>query len=223
MKAPEKHRDLIMPSNFFTASITRYVVALAILLMLAACGPALRSGDATAAGRIPASLPAGDLKTPEDSRQRAYLGIESGPFFRLQDIQADILLVEVFDFYCPHCQREAPNVNRLYRHIAADPELKARIKVIGIGVGNTSYEVNRFAEIFDVPFPLFPDRSRRYARQLAVHRTPTFIGFSRAEDGNLQQILHMPGSLGDVAHFLDHLLELAASGGKPPDARVGRP
>jgi thiol-disulfide isomerase/thioredoxin len=157
----------------------------------------------------PEHLVPGELPAPADKQQRAYLGLTAQEPFRLEDIQVDVLLVEVFDMYCPHCQREAPHVNRLYRRIAGDPELRGRIKLIGIGIGNTSYEVSSFAKTFDVPFPLFPDRRRHFVRELAIRQTPTFVGFARQTDGGLTQILHAPGPLGDVDDFLEALLRLA--------------
>ncbi|MBL0715287.1 MAG: AhpC/TSA family protein, partial [Desulfosarcina sp.] len=57
-----------------------------------------------------------------------------------------------------------------------DPQLKGRIKIIGIGVGNTPYEIGRFRQTYAIPFPLFADRSRALSMQLEARQTPTFIG-----------------------------------------------
>ncbi len=149
------------------------------------------------------------LPAPSDHHQQAYLGIGALQEFALTDIRAEVVLIEVFSMYCPHCQREAPNVNRLYRRIADDSVLAGRVKIFGIGVGNTSYEVDTFRKRFDIQFPLFPDRNRQIARQLAVRETPTFVAFAYGNDGTLHQILHAPGSLGNVEDFLTRLLERA--------------
>lgn len=148
------------------------------------------------------------LPALDDPGQRAYLGIETTGAFQLADIRTQVLIIEVFSMYCPHCQREAPNVNNLYRSISADPYLRNRIKLIGIGVSNTTYEVNQFRTSFEVPFPLFPDRSRDIARQLTVRQTPTFIGFVW-ENGTPRQFLHAPGSMGKVDEFLARVVRLA--------------
>ena len=185
------------------------MILLASLLLAAGCAGRTPPADAPVEGHARNGLAPGELAAPEDDRLRAYLGIEAGKSFRLDDIQADILLVEVFDMYCPHCQREAPNVNRLYRHIAADPRLAERVKLIGIGIGNTAYEVGLFAKTFDVPFPLFADRGRYFVHALTIRRTPTFVGFARNREGRLDRILHTPGPLGDVDLFLERLLRSA--------------
>jgi len=175
------------------------------LLLISGCA------GATGPSSAPATEPASRLMLPAPSgpEERLYLGIGTLQSFALDDIQAEVVLIEVFSMYCPHCQREAPNVNRLYRRITADSMLAEKIKMIGIGVGNTRYEVDAFRKRFEVPFPLFPDRSRVLTGRLAVPVTPTFVAFAKGSDGRLHRILHAPGPLGDVEDFLIHLLEQA--------------
>lgn len=144
-----------------------------------------------------------------DPVQRDYLGVKTSGPFALNDIQTRVLIVEVFDFYCPHCQQEAPNVNRLYHSIASDLVLKDRIKLIGIGVRNTAFEVNQFRTSFAVPFPLFPDRRRDIARQLEIRQTPTFVGFVFEPDGRLRRFMHAPGGMGNVDEFLARVIRLS--------------
>lgn len=205
----DRKRIAIMRLTRLTTGIGLRMIPLAILLLAAGCATSPPTTGVPLAGEAEAGLAPGELPVPGDARMRAYLGIETGRTFRLGDIPTDILLVEVFDMYCPHCQREAPNVNRLYHRIAADPSPEVRITLIGIGIGNTAYEVGLFGKTFDVPFPLLPDRSRHYVHYLDVRQTPTFVGFVRETDGTLRRILHAPGPLGEVELFLEHLLQLA--------------
>lgn len=146
------------------------------------------------------------LPAPADPAQRAYLGIDTSGTFTLNDIQAQVLVIEVFNFYCPHCQREAPNVNRFYHRISSDPDLRDRIKLIGIGVSNTRFEVNQFREAFDIRFPLFPDRSRNAVRYLDVRQTPTFIGFVWKTKDMPQRFMHLAGEMGNADQFLSEVL-----------------
>lgn len=148
------------------------------------------------------------LPALNDPTQRAYLGIETTEAFQLTAIRTQILIIEVFSMYCPYCQREAPNVNQLYQRITTDPYLRDRIKLIGIGVSNTNYEVNQFRKSFEIPFPLFPDHSRDLARQLEVRQTPTFVGFVW-ENGIPRRFLHAPGSMGKVDEFLTRVIQQA--------------
>jgi peroxiredoxin len=175
------------------------------------------AGCATATPPVPApsttasNAPSTTIVLPPltDPVQRDYLGVKTTEPFALNDIQTRVLIIEVFDFYCPHCQREAPNVNRLYHSIASDLNLKDRMKLIGIGVRNTAFEVNQFRKSFAVPFPLFPDRSRDIARQLEIRQTPTFVGFVLEPDGRLRRFMHAPGGMGNVDEFLARVIRLS--------------
>ncbi len=188
---------------------SKRLIAMMIVLIIMGC--------ATAAPPVPApvatasNVPSTTIVLPPltDPVQRDYLGVKTSEPFALNDIQTRVLIIEVFDFYCPHCQREAPNVNRLYHSIVSDLYLKDRIKLIGIGVRNTAFEVNQFRKSFVVPFPLFPDRSREIARQLEIRQTPTFVGFVLEPDGTLRRFMHAPGSMGNVDEFLARVIRLS--------------
>lgn len=147
------------------------------------------------------------LPVPENDGQKAYLGISGGKTFTLTDIKAKVLIVEIFSMYCPHCQVEAPVVNRLYRKIEARPQLKQNIRVIGIGVGNTAFEVNTFREKFAIPFPLFPDPDFKVYDDLGKVRTPFFIGIKRESNGTERIFLTQLGGFGSEDEFLDRIIQ----------------
>lgn len=179
-----------------------------ILTLMGGCASTPPDAPTPAAetGAKPFDLPGLRLPTPEDGDHRTYLGLNPGETFALADIQTRILIIEVFNFYCPHCQKEAPNVNRLYREIENDSRLKGQIKIIGIGIGNTPYEINQFRRKYAIPFPLFPDRSRSLSMQLEIRRTPTFIGWGYHPNGDIRPFLHTPGPMGGAAVFLDQVV-----------------
>jgi protein-disulfide isomerase len=56
------------------------------------------------------TLPEVTLITPDNSGHIEYLGLDSSPGtpFSLSEIDADILLIELFSMYCPYCQNAAP-------------------------------------------------------------------------------------------------------------------
>ncbi|MFO7727580.1 MAG: TlpA family protein disulfide reductase, partial [Desulfonatronovibrio sp.] len=60
---------------------------------------------------IPASgdmFPSNDLETPEEKDYQNYLGLDSSKdTFKLKDIEAEFVLVQILSMYCPICQREA--------------------------------------------------------------------------------------------------------------------
>jgi thiol-disulfide isomerase/thioredoxin len=132
----------------------------------AACGTMPEVGKRLVAMRLP---------PPATDSHRAYLGLAGDGNFDPLSISGHLLLIEIFSMYCPHCQREAPDVNRLYEAIQASPDLRNRVKMVGIGVGNSEFEVNHFRNHYKVPFPLFPDEEFIIHRDLGEVRTPYFI------------------------------------------------
>ena len=189
------------------------MVPLVCLMIILGCAQSPTTREVIVADGGEPNLATFKLQAPSDPEQRQYLGIETDGEFTLNDIRAQILIIEVFNFYCPHCQREAPMVNRLYRRITSDPELRERIKLIGIGVNNTRFEVEQFGKVFAIPFPLFPDRSRDIAHLLDVRQTPTFIGFVWEPGRAAKRFLHSPGSMGEVDAFLSAVIRQAETQG----------
>lgn len=97
-------------------------------------------------------------------KDREFLGLNQGIFgflkkksFTVQDIPADIVVVEFFNNYCTSCQAQAPVLNTVFAQVMADQNLKGTVKFIGIGAGNNAREVERFRTEKSVPFPLIPD------------------------------------------------------------------
>jgi peroxiredoxin len=155
------------------------------------------------------TLPAFTLPSPGSSAERDYLGLGSGSSMRVTDIKAKVVLVEILSMYCPFCQKEAPMVNKLYGAIEGDPNLKGKIKLIGIGVGNSAFELDVFRKRYNIPFPLFPDADFTLHKLLGETRTPYFIAVQINEDKSHRVIYSKAGSIGDVAPFLENLVKLA--------------
>lgn len=122
------------------------------------------------------SMPAIELPMPAGEEEKDYLGLSGTGNFKTGQIKTQVLLIEVYSLYCPHCQRSAAQVNDLFRLIQESPDLKDRIKIIGVAANNSNYEVNSYRERYKVLFPLFPDLSLEITQKLDVRGTPSFIG-----------------------------------------------
>lgn len=182
-----------------------------ILAVLLAAAPALGAAGDGLAPQPGDILPVIELEAPGDADQLRYLGLQAAKPFRIGDIQSEVVILQVFSMYCPHCQREAPDINRLYETIEVDRRYRGRVKLIGIGAGNSSFEVGVFRQSFTIPFPLFADESLTVHRQLGGVRTPYFFGVRIAEGGAARVFYSRPGGLdGTAPHkFLKTLLENA--------------
>ncbi|MEN6440048.1 MAG: TlpA disulfide reductase family protein [Syntrophobacter sp.] len=187
----------------------RLTVLLLSLLLLALLYPSPASCQSTPAEG--AVFPDISLPLPQRVEERNYLAVEEGPF-KLSRIKSEIIILEIFSMYCPHCQKEAPVVNTLFKAISVKPELKSRIKLLGIGAGNTAFEVNAFRNLYNIEFPLLPDGN------LAIHKlvggvgTPYFFVLRNKGSRKLEVIYSKVGSFGEPDEFLNTIL--AKAGGK---------
>jgi len=114
------------------------------------------------------SFPDLGLAVPKTAAEREYLGLsaENGEF-RLCDISADVILVEVFDMYCRYCQEGAPQAAELFA-LSKSPGKNVKVRMIGIGLGNSEYEVALFKRKHKTPFSVFADADNRYRDALGA-------------------------------------------------------
>jgi peroxiredoxin len=156
-------------------------------------------------------LPELVLTIPENGNYQTYLGLagKAGEKFTLADVQADILLIELFSMYCPYCQNEAPRVNELYEKMEEVSKKGIKVKIIGLGASNSQFEVEHFKDTYNVPFPLFPDRDMSMYKALAGDGTPGFIGCRLKDGGTATIVLRNSGGFYSAEDFLKELIQAA--------------
>ncbi len=149
------------------------------------------------------TFPAITLPMPEKDSDKAYLGLSGKGSFALADVKAAVVIVEIMSMYCPYCQKEAPLVNELFGLIERDPSLKEKVKIIGIGAGNTPFEVSVFRNQYSVPFPIIEDPAFTVHKQIGEVRTPYFFVLHMNADRTNRILYSRVGSIEDPARFLD--------------------
>jgi thiol-disulfide isomerase/thioredoxin len=181
--------------------LAAFVVCLSVLngAPVAAEQPTIR-GDVLASITLPA---------PQDQNAKNYLGLTGEGSFTISQIKTQVVIIEIFNMYCNNCQREAPRVNELYQAVGKDPNLKGKIRMIGIGVGNTPLEVGVFRKTYGVPFPLFPDEDYSIHKAIGEVRTPYFIGVKIKADGSISVFYTKEGGFQDATQFLKQLVTAA--------------
>ncbi len=188
--------------------LLRTPVMLLFLMCVANCSvPALFAQNTPCEGEM---FPELKLAIPQKIEHREYLHVDRNPFV-LSDVNAEVLVIEFFSMYCPHCQKDAPNVNAFYKVISANPKIKSRVKVLGIGAGNSQFEVNAFRDLYMVEFPLVPDPDITISRSLGLVGTPYFFVLWKKPAGWLV-VYSAEGSFGDPKVFLDLILKKTCMG-----------
>jgi peroxiredoxin len=95
------------------------------------------------------------------AKDRPYLGLPGdAASFRLQDSSVPFLLVEVYNDLCTVCLKQMKIYGRVADRLARNPELKSRVRVVGIGMGETNRAAVRMRRKQNLPYPLFADPRR---------------------------------------------------------------
>jgi thiol-disulfide isomerase/thioredoxin len=157
------------------------------------------------------------LPIPKGPGEKRYLGLSGSDFFRIPQIKAKVVVIEIFSMYCPQCQKIAPGIEELFRVIENDPDLKDKIKLIGIGAGNSYYEVEVFKKTYHTSFPLFPDNDFIIHKALGDVRSPYFIAIRINQDGTHKVVHSELDSFKEAHAFLE--LIITASGLKGDDSK----
>lgn len=184
----------------------RIVSAVSIFLMLTVAGLGLcdTSKQISVNADILADL---NFNSPENLADKKYLGLSDGKNFKLPQVKARLLIIQIFSMYCPICQRDAHAVNELHDLIQKVPGLRDEVKMLGVGTGNTPYEVNVFREKFKVAFPLIPDDNFAIQKALSDEiRTPTFVVVKPTAAGKLEIVLTKVGEIKESGEFLKKIM-----------------
>jgi hypothetical protein len=187
------------------------VIKTRLITMVLAWVVCLVPCSATAQQAAAKMLPDFTLPVPSSSEYQAYLGVTGADTeeFNVHDIDADILLIEMFSMYCPYCHAAAPAVNELYTLMQQTSQSGPRMRMIGLGANNTRFEVDHYQHTFTVAFPLFADKDMTLYRLLEGAGTPGFVGCRKNEDGKFEIIVQRSGEFDTPEGFLQELLERA--------------
>ncbi|MDC7217745.1 MAG: TlpA disulfide reductase family protein [Spirochaetales bacterium] len=131
--------------------------------------------------------------------QKNYLSLKGTGPWKVSDIDADYIIIEVYSMYCPHCQKEAPAVNSLFERL--EKTSGKQVKLIGLAAGNTEFEIDFFKKKFNVEFPIFADPELEIHDKIGQPGTPHFFLLKKNGD-SYAVILSHEGPFESPAKFL---------------------
>lgn len=184
----------------------RKQIALIMLLVFLAL-PALLFAQ-TQPPQAGTSFPDMKIQKPADSAGLKYLGLSGSGTFSVDQVRAQALIIQIFSLYCPYCQKDAPNMNRFFSLIEGNPRLRGKIKIVGIGAGNTQFEVNTFKKKYKVEFALVPDGDFKIHKRIGEVRTPYFIIVKLNGPKKRDVVYSRLGAHEDVEAFLAETVRL---------------
>ncbi len=190
-----------------TYDVTLICFVIISLVLLSLGNPTLAADAANSSPAKGGKLPGFSLPIPKDSDEKIYLGLSGEGLFKIPQIKAKGVLIKIFNLYCPICQSTASAMAEMYYRIENNPDLKNRIKLIGIGVGNNALEAEAFKQTYHIPFPIFPDENYEIHQALGETRTPFFIAIKMNGDGSNEIVYTHLGGLTDARAFLDLMVE----------------
>ena len=150
------------------SNLTKVMFLVAILLCVIPVEN-IQAGKSISAGE---TFPEVMLPAPLELEQCRYLGIPTEQPFTFRQIDGRVVLIEVLNVHCPHCQKQTAPYNRLYRMIEADPETRGKIKMVGVAVANDAEAIDDFVVIYSVAFPIVSDRNFKLHSAVQAGETP---------------------------------------------------
>lgn len=186
------------------------ILALALFLH-AGTALAIEASDSPASHPLPvgSTMPDLLLRGELTAEHLGHLGLEGPAPHSLSAIKAKTVILVAFSMYCPHCQREAPALNEM-NTLIAERGLAGDVKLIGVGIGNSDFEVQVFQEKYAVTFPLFSDPDFKVNKDIGEVGTPFFYVLNLdSATGKILVIDTLLGRMTSAEAFLDHALKAA--------------
>jgi hypothetical protein len=174
------------------------------LLSLTLSAPVFGEGALPVKG---GKLPVIRLPIPKDPNEKIYLGLSGDGFFRIPQIKSEGVLIKIFNLYCPICQSTVAAMAEIYHQIENNPDLRGKLKLIGIGAGNSPLEIEAFKHNYNIPFPIFPDENFKMHQALGEVRTPFFIAVKIEGDRPPEIVQTHLGGLTNAKALSDLMIE----------------
>ena len=150
----------------------KHVLPCALLVFILAA-PVL-AAQALAADSLPApgqTLPTLNLKAPAFGQDAKELGVAGKKTFRLQDLRAKVIVLEVIGVYCSECAKQVRAFNTLYARLARRIQA-GEVRMLGLAAGGTDMEVQSLRQTGIYVYPVVADEKYQNHKLLREPKTP---------------------------------------------------
>jgi peroxiredoxin len=212
---------ILTGNQAFHASLTqgvfmriRIVFTFLIFLLLSGIALAMEASDNADSHPLPvgATMPDLLLRGELSAEHLTHLGLKDPSPWDLSDINTKTVILVAFSMYCPHCQREAPVLNDLNALIASRG-LSDAVKLIGVGIGNSDFEVQVFRDKYAIAFPLFADPDFTVNKEIGEVGTPFFYVLAMSpEKKEIRVVKTLLGRMESAETFLEQALKACDKG-----------
>ncbi|MFA5906646.1 MAG: hypothetical protein WC836_22140 [Desulfobacula sp.] len=115
------------------------------------------------------------LPSPLDPAGRKVLGLnDKMADFKIAELKAELILMEVIGVYCPQCFKQAPDFNKLYERLNKG-KMKGRVTMFALAAGGTDPEIEELIKSGQYIFPVVSDVKFESHKLLGEPKTPFTI------------------------------------------------
>ena len=169
-KRTELHRQLAQQKRNTTIAIVVGIGLILLTVILFMTLPA-SSIDKTASADAQSSIPVEvDYPAPELALENIKGHTES-----LTDFRDRVILVNNWATWCPPCKAEMPTLVAFY-----NDHVKDGLMIIAIEAGDPKDQVQKYADIFQMPFSVWLDPTRKSGEAFKNHSLPNSYVIDRA-------------------------------------------
>ena len=135
--------------------------------------------------RVPAQFPDLTFDNALSKEEQLYLGIQNKNTFALDDIMSPFILVDLTNTYCVSCKKNIKVFNEIYKKTYRDKDLRKKIKVFSIAIGNNEREVDYFKDEHEILYPIILDPEFKAHKALGEPRVPHTMFIRRDSEGKV--------------------------------------
>jgi peroxiredoxin len=152
------------------------------------------------------------LKNNLSKEETKALHLPSKESISLQDFDSETILIELLNVYCHTCQLQVPIFNQLWDAVQSNKTLKSKVTVLGITVGNSTKEINKFQKSFEANYPILADPSKDVFDCLGNPKgTPQTYLLRKDSSGKWYILYHHRGAVNSYEIYLKKIKEFFKS------------